>query len=165
MLQSVKRLQAEQGFTLVELLAVTLILMLVGGLLFSLLHFGINSYEKIKLEQQLREDADYLMSVVMMELYTNAPDALIADQNGFIMTGGEIIGDKAIYIEQGQLFIGNVSVEISSKLAANSVLQLSCASQQISSSCSSGLIDVTLVLEAEYGGKQHQLELISKLGF
>lgn len=165
MLQSVRRLQAEQGFTLVELLAVTLILMLVGGLLFSLLSFGINSYQKIKLEQQLREDADYLMSAIMMELYTNTPSALIADQNGFIMTGGEIAGDKAVYIEQGQLFIGNVSVEVSSRLATHSLLQLSCASQQTGSACSSGLIDVTLVLEDEYGGKQHQLELISKLGF
>lgn len=165
MIRFVKKITNEQGMTLIELIAVMSILSLVGGLVFSLIHFGTSSYEKIKIEQSLRDEADIIMSSIITELYTQAPEQMSENGNGFVMSGGALTDPKRIYISDGQLYIGDRVVEISAVLKDQSRLQLACAKEEAASRCSSGLINIKLELARVYGEQEYKLELESKFGF
>ncbi|MDO3412051.1 prepilin-type N-terminal cleavage/methylation domain-containing protein [Saccharibacillus sp. CPCC 101409] len=70
----VKLLRREDGVTLIELLAVLSILGMVLGIISATIFFGFRSYNRVGIENDLREQGDILMSAVITELYTFAPD-------------------------------------------------------------------------------------------
>ncbi|MBP2001571.1 prepilin-type N-terminal cleavage/methylation domain-containing protein [Paenibacillus shirakamiensis] len=72
----VKRRMKEEGFTLIELIAVLSLFGLVLGLIYSVLMFGFKSYTQIHVENALRDEADIVMSSVITELYTFGPDRI-----------------------------------------------------------------------------------------
>jgi len=55
----------EKGLTLMEVLAVLAITAIVLPVIYSVFHTGINLYNKIQIEGQLRDDADYAVSMMM----------------------------------------------------------------------------------------------------
>ncbi|WP_336052721.1 PilW family protein [Niallia taxi] len=55
----------EKGLTLVEVLAVLAITAIVLPVIYGVFHTGINLYNKIQVEGQLRDDADYAVSMMM----------------------------------------------------------------------------------------------------
>ncbi len=68
--------RSDRGFTLVELLTALTLLTVVLGMITSVAIFGFRSYHKIRIENDLREEGDLLVSSVITELYTFAPDRI-----------------------------------------------------------------------------------------
>lgn len=60
-----KILQNSNGLTLVEVLAAFTISTLVLGIIYGLLMAGYRTYEKVGIEQSLRDEADYVISKIM----------------------------------------------------------------------------------------------------
>ncbi|GFZ88316.1 hypothetical protein GCM10008018_38090 [Paenibacillus marchantiophytorum] len=168
----------EDGFSLIELIASLSILSLVMGSIYGVITFGFTSYNKVTVENSLRDEADILMSSVMTELYTFGPEYVsnIANENGIELTRtaplhNEIIPKKQIKINQSALFIANSTASngtgkidhLKSILLDGSSIQLDCGN---ASACRDGLIKVTLVLEQEDKKQiKHQLKLESRFGF
>lgn len=63
-------LKNERGLTLVELLAVFVILGIVSSLAYSVLMNGFKAYDRIEIESKLRDEADIIMAELISELYT-----------------------------------------------------------------------------------------------
>ena len=58
---------------MIELLVAVTIAAFVSGIVYSLFITGLNLYQKIQIEGQLREDADYIATMIMNELTANQP--------------------------------------------------------------------------------------------
>lgn len=71
----------EDGVTLFELLAVLAISGIVLSTVYGVFITGINLYKKIGIESQIKEEADYIVSNVLNELYAFSPDDAIFDEN------------------------------------------------------------------------------------
>lgn len=59
----------ERGITLVELLLAIVISTLVLGIAYGLLLMGMKTYEKVGIEQGLRDEADYVVAQIMQTFY------------------------------------------------------------------------------------------------
>lgn len=84
----VKYLHREKGFTIVELLASLTLLVIVLGLVSTVAVFGFRSYYKIKIEGDLRQEGDLLISSLITEFYTFAPDRVRSigeDRTGIVL--------------------------------------------------------------------------------
>lgn len=62
--------QKEQGVTLVELLAAITITTLIGLIAYSVLFSGFKTYERVKAEDTIRDEADVIMVQLISSLYT-----------------------------------------------------------------------------------------------
>ncbi len=67
---------SEQGFTVIELLVALSISMMIVGIIYGVFITGIKAYEKIGIEGQLRDEADYILSMVLNEIYELSPDTI-----------------------------------------------------------------------------------------
>ncbi|SDF21763.1 prepilin-type N-terminal cleavage/methylation domain-containing protein [Fontibacillus panacisegetis] len=182
MRESVKTKRSEQGYTLVELIAAITLVSLIAGVIFTAITFGINSYQKIQIENELRDEADLVMSTVINELYTFAPERIKRIDDGGNQ-GIELIsgigGTKKIYIQndgsssKGKLIIDTVEFEIRSNIIVDvsdipqaSNITLECSSTSMDpNECSTGMINIKLSLSQDQGGHTSQLTLDSKFGF
>lgn len=70
------RWRREDGVTLIELIAVLSIMGLVLGIISTTIFFGFRSYNRISVENDLRDQGDVIMSSIITELYTFAPDRI-----------------------------------------------------------------------------------------
>lgn len=68
-----KYLLNDRGFTLVEVLVTLAITGFVTSILYSVFLTGLNLFEKIEVEGQLRDDADYIATVILDKMYANSP--------------------------------------------------------------------------------------------
>lgn len=59
----------EKGFTLIELLATFTITIIVIPVIYGVFTSGIKIYDKIQIEGQLRDDADYAVTMLMNTFY------------------------------------------------------------------------------------------------
>lgn len=59
----------KRGFTLIELLVTLSLISIILPTLYGVLISGIQTYQKIQTEQQLRDDADYTSSRILNEVY------------------------------------------------------------------------------------------------
>ena len=66
----------ERGVTLVELLVTLALISLFGTIMYSVFLTGIKLYQKIEVEGQLREDADYIATAILNEMYSNSPKSV-----------------------------------------------------------------------------------------
>lgn len=60
----------EKGITLIELLATFMILMIVLPVIYGVFSSGLKLYNKIQIEGQLRDDADYAITMIMNTFYS-----------------------------------------------------------------------------------------------
>jgi prepilin-type N-terminal cleavage/methylation domain-containing protein len=175
----VDRFRKEQGLTLLELIVALTLFAMIIGIISGLTMFGVRSYHKIKIENSLRDEADIIMSSIISELYTFAPDTVgnIPDGNGILLTGSEN-GAAVIHkiaVMSGQLVIGgenavpvsnDTRTTVDSDLSRSKISFTSSAEQcSRSVACDTGLIDINLVLVQGYGGREYTMELQSKFGF
>ncbi|WP_409301970.1 type II secretion system protein J [Peribacillus sp. SCS-155] len=83
-----KLLSSNRGMTLIEVLLTLVIGAIVSGVIYSLFITGLNLYQKIQIEGQLRDDADYIATMILNELYTNDPTSvqpLSGDKQGIAL--------------------------------------------------------------------------------
>lgn len=66
----------EKGLTLLELLAAVTISFLIIGVMYNVFMSGIKTYQRIGIENELRSEADYMMTIVFNRLYEFAPDGI-----------------------------------------------------------------------------------------
>lgn len=171
----------EGGFTLVELIVALSLFTVAAGIISGITMLGLRSYHKISIENSLRDEGDLLMSAIITELYTFAPDKITptmiqnADKTQIIdsfITLERQDGTKSrIRIANGILTIAPPDVidppadtrtNIVSRLAQGSAITLEC---QNAVPCDSGLISIDLSLVQSYNGRDYPLELKSKFGF
>lgn len=63
----------QKGVTLVELLATLTIFSIVMAAIYGAWTFGVKAYNRTAIEGQLRDEADYIMTTIMNELYDLNP--------------------------------------------------------------------------------------------
>ncbi|MNC11747.1 hypothetical protein D3C76_72770 [compost metagenome] len=78
-------LRREQGFTLIELIAALSLFSLVAGLIYGVMMFGVQSYQRVTMENTLRDESDLLMSAIITEMYTFAPTAVYEDSSSIFL--------------------------------------------------------------------------------
>lgn len=177
----VNKLRSENGYTLVELIAAISLASIIAGIIFTTITFGVNSYQKIQIENELRDEADLVMSTVISELYTFSPKEIEkfddGDQHGIKLSSGPDI--RKLYIEKnsisstGTLYINGKEFDIRSNIVIDdldetktSSISIKCGSTSVyEGKCSTGMINIRLTLSQEQGGHIGQLTLDSKFGF
>ncbi|MGG1550667.1 prepilin-type N-terminal cleavage/methylation domain-containing protein [Paenibacillus ferrarius] len=180
----VKLWKEEKGLSLVELIAVLTVLSMVMGTIYAVISYGFTAYNKITVENSLRDEADTVMSAIMTEMYTVGPTTIasIPNVNGIKLVRKDLIdvsdsSNSEIYIEssgEGKTQVVMVEstlahpdperqvVEIKSDLNGSRI-QLECNGIL---SCNSGLIVVDLHLQqSDNKGVLHALNLKSRFGF
>ncbi|RTE01415.1 prepilin-type N-terminal cleavage/methylation domain-containing protein [Paenibacillus whitsoniae] len=182
----VKLWREDNGLSLIELIAVLTILSMVMGTIYGVITYGFTAYNKVTVENSLRDEADTVMSAIMTEMYTVGPTTIesIPNENGIQLTRKEITGNtitanSQIYLEapdaegletKTQVVMGDYTknpperniVEIKSDLNGSRI-QLECNGIV---SCNSGLIVVDLHLQqTDNKGVVHILNLKSRFGF
>lgn len=178
-------LRREQGLTLIELIAAVTLFSLVAILISSVMMFGIRSYQKVSIENKLRDEGDLLMSSVITKMYTFGPNAVTASETinpdskvretSIILNRNNDRGgiDKVqISIANGVLSFHDIpeptsssaievtNVDVTSRLGPESAIELECS---LTKPCESGLIHVKLQLISNEDGKEMKLE--SNFGF
>ncbi|WP_308637913.1 PulJ/GspJ family protein [Paenibacillus silvisoli] len=170
---------AEGGYTLIELIASLTLLSVVMGVIYASITFGLNTYNKVRIENSLRDEGDLLMSSIITELYRVGPSRITqSDASGLNQsirltlpkiaegdTGGtEDIEIRANDSAKSALYIGGHEIAIESEVVKNdSSITVSCSNKQ--TGCSSGMIEINLQLLQTYGGNNHTLKLQSRFGF
>ncbi|WP_171717127.1 PulJ/GspJ family protein [Paenibacillus phytohabitans] len=186
-------LRREQGFTLIELIAALSLFSLVSGLIYGVMMFGVQSYQRVTMENTLRDESDLLMSAIITEIYTFAPSTVRSGTNQTIFLQRDNINggtdEVEIGIAGGQLVINeipasnpgtpdpadslatpvpadtyNTRTSTDSKLGPASSITLECSANTIQP-CESGLLNINLSLVLQRGDNTRQLNLESKFGF
>jgi len=67
---SMKRLTNESGLTLIELLATLVITTMIGLVAYAVLHNGFKTYDRVKIETALRDEADVIMAELTRHMFT-----------------------------------------------------------------------------------------------
>ncbi|PLT30158.1 type IV pilus modification PilV family protein [Peribacillus deserti] len=68
-----KSLFSQRGITLIEVLITIVVSAIALTLIYSVFATGIKLYQKIEVEGQIRDDADYLAAMILNEMYTTPP--------------------------------------------------------------------------------------------
>ena len=71
----------ERGLTLIELLVGLAITSIIAASAYGVFTAGTKAYKRIGIENQLRSEADILMTTIFNELYAFAPDGLKIDES------------------------------------------------------------------------------------
>ncbi|TXK85383.1 prepilin-type N-terminal cleavage/methylation domain-containing protein [Paenibacillus sp. N3.4] len=182
--QFVRRMRDQNGFTLIELIASLSLLSLVMGTIYAVITFGFTSYNKVTVENALRDEADIIMSSVMTELYTLGPSTIksIPNQEGIELirqpldskitetTKSQIIINRESGSQKDILLIGGNPLDPTGQRAIHidanltgSTIRLECGGIQ---DCHSGLIVINLQLaQDDKKGISHTLNMQSRFGF
>lgn len=165
-------LRREQGLTLVELITAIALFAMVSALVYAVMSFGLRSYHAITAENKIRDEADLLMSAVITEMYTFAPETVSQTPDGILLKRSSSASgnnEETIEIRDGKLSIRSASpssadirTDITATLAADSEISLKCST---TTACSSGLLNIQLHLVSATGGKDFNLSLNSTFGF
>ncbi|WP_162463162.1 PulJ/GspJ family protein [Paenibacillus psychroresistens] len=179
----VKKLVGEKGFSVIELLAALTLFSLISGVIYATITFGFDAYYKVNIEGSLRDEGDLVMSTIISQLYEYAPDNVQILGNGVDNLNGVILNKnvyrngelrKVIKIANDALFINDLDSAASNTPnvnpfvikstidGLNSKITLDCNGI---TQCSSGIIQIKLVLTQTFKNKVQKLELDSKFGF
>lgn len=139
-------LSNEKGLSLMEILLAVTITTFISAVIYSLFITGLSLYQKIQIEGQLRDDADYIATMIMNELTTNQPK-YVTPLNEDEKTGvrlnveeektvdGYIIEDSKgtdpidIYFKDSQFVIDNNGTLTTLDLSASSFINLNEGNQ------------------------------------
>lgn len=188
----VNRLRRQDGFTLVEMIPTLLLVAMVMTMVYGVAHFGMRSYNQIKVENSLRDEGDILMSSIITELYTFSPDrvrqltvngkniGIRLERDPAITSGTGTIEALNIYMQAGSLYIGDLESISSSSTVTSIVLpkdQVRAVQSQLGDSSfiqiqsdgrtvyNSGIIQIKLALAQTVQGQSKSLVLESNFGF
>ena len=175
MKEFVRRVQSrEQGFTLIELIASLTVFAMIAGIISGLTMFGVRSYDKITIQNELRDEADLIMSAIITKLYTYAPDKVQNINGGIELSRSGRETKEAIIVEGNQMIISgngteqgtNSPLAVRSELGDSKVTAYTADGREctISSLCGSGTIEIDLVLKYK-GNSDNMLELKSRFGY
>jgi len=117
-----KLLENSRGITLVELLAALTISTLVLGIAYGLLMMGYKTYEKVGIEQSLRDEADYVVSRIMAKFYEGDISDIKNKCQGATSTFPET--DKNICIEIQKTVTSKIAKSENSKVGITSFNEL-----------------------------------------
>lgn len=99
----------EKGLTLVELLATLVILVFVGLIAYSVLFTGFRTYDRVKVETELRDEADLIMSQLIGELFVlkeSQIESKVFGPNDYYFIVEDDLGDKKDYgFKNGKLVV------------------------------------------------------------
>ena len=136
----------EKGLSLIEILLAVTITTFISGVIYSLFITGLSLYQKIQIEGQLRDDADYIATMIMNELTTNQPKYVTPlnedGKNGIRLNveeektvDGYIIEDSKgtepvdVYFKDSQFIIDNKGVLTTLDLSTSSFIDLNAGTQ------------------------------------
>lgn len=120
-----ERLVSNRGMTLIEVLLTLVISAIVSAVIYSTFITGLKLYQKIGIEGQLRDDADYVATLILNEMYNNPPNYTVEYKNTatgakgiemvryksknvnnyIIEDSNEIEQDLLIYFENGNFYL------------------------------------------------------------
>ena len=110
------KIRDQHGLTLVELLATLALMSVVITLAFSVLMNGIRAADNIQIETALRNEADYLMTSLIRELYVMKESEIIQSQlparnstNYYVQTN---TGEQTGFVNN-QVVVANTSQTVS----------------------------------------------------
>lgn len=176
----------DAGFTLIELIASITIFTVLVGLISVITFSGFREYHRITTENALRDEGDLIMSSIMTELYTFAPESIENSKEGIVLSRGQAgnLEQREIAIREGKLVIEEYSSKailaeeeeyISSTSATSiqsgldqSTIVAKTADERLCQNnayCETGLIYIKLVLQRQENDRDYSLELESKFGF
>lgn len=69
-----KHIRNNRGLTLVEVLLTLIITSIISTVIYSAFTTGLKLYQKIGIEGQLRDDADFIATMILNQLYQNSPN-------------------------------------------------------------------------------------------
>lgn len=169
----------QNGFTLIELLVTLAISAIVSTVIYSVFATGISLYQKIQLEGQLRDDADYIATMILNEMYDNSPKMVEVYENGSekgitltraadkkvdqYLVEEDAAGEKKIeiFFSEGKLYIKrqlpDETIEIETPSANidpdKSSITLGNVGRcnELNTKCTSGTIQLNLVLRSDEG--------------
>ena len=107
-----KILSSQRGVTLIEVLATLVIMAIVSGVIYSTFTTGLKLYQKIGIEGQLRDDADYVATMILNEMYDKPPHYVRNYSNA---------GAKGIYMVR--FTSKNVDEKIKYKITDSTVIE------------------------------------------
>lgn len=178
--------QQDKGFTLVELIASISVFTVLVGLVSVVTFSGFREYHRITVENSLRDEGDLIMSSIMTELYTFAPEYIENSEEGIVLTkeqagsleqreiairgGSLVIGEPATtsaLTEEEEYIYSNESTSVQAALD-HSVIVAKMADERLcqdNAYCESGIIYIQLILQRSENDRDYSLELESKFGF
>lgn len=183
-----KLVKNERGITLIELLATFVVMTIVMTVVYNVFANGIGVAKKIGIEGQLRDDADYVVTMMMNELAAGEFDEVRAcsdNPNCIELIDNQSLGFTEYYKDGETVYdiekkskdatttrielihneTGRSHFEIDGKIIdahgdfTGSTLLRTCSS----ASCSNGIINITLVVDSNT--LNNPLTLESKFGF
>lgn len=119
-----KHIKNQHGLTLLELIASLLLSVTIAILAFSLIFKGIQHYEHIKVVNNLRDEADYIMAELVKEIYTTKETEIIkapdknANINYFLIKKTNNSKETKSGFVTNQLFINDQKILIENKEVA-----------------------------------------------
>jgi prepilin-type N-terminal cleavage/methylation domain-containing protein len=76
-----KLLTSTRGMTLIEVLATLVIMSILSVVIYSVFVTGLKLYQKTGIEGQLRDDADYVATMILNEMYNSPPNYILNYEN------------------------------------------------------------------------------------
>lgn len=121
---TMQHLKNEKGLSLVELLATIVITVMIGMIGYAILFNGYKTYERVKVEAHLRDEADLIMAELINDLFTLKVSEIVKtylpqsnSTNYFIqLKEGKKVGfidGKILRKDGSQYIIHNESIKLS----------------------------------------------------
>lgn len=156
-------MQNERGLTLVEVLAVFVIGSIISVIGMQILMAGFKSYEHASAQTELRDEADYIMSKLINELYTVKTSEIkkkhlnSSNYDYYFEMDDKIIGfkDGNVLTEDGNLLLSSNDIQVVFK-------QTDSDEGTMIEEISDNQFKIILVLEKK--DTDHQLKLVSEIG-
>ncbi|HEY4601069.1 MAG TPA: prepilin-type N-terminal cleavage/methylation domain-containing protein [Cerasibacillus sp.] len=162
-------MQNERGLTLVEVLAVFVIGSIISVIGIQILMAGFKSYEHVTAQTELRDEADYIMSKLINELYTvktseikkkhlNSSD----NYEYYFEINDKIIGfkDGNVLTKDGNLLRSNHNIQVVFKQTESEETKSDVGT--MIEEISDNQFKITLVLQKK--DTDHRLKLVSEIG-
>ena len=161
-------MQNERGLTLVEVLAVFVIGSIISVIGMQILMAGFKSYEHASAQTELRDEADYIMSKLINELYTVKTSEIKkkhlnnSNNNYYFEMDDKIIGfkDGNVLTEDGNLLRSNHNIQVVFKQTESEETKSDVGT--MIEEISDNQFKIILVLEKK--DTDHQLKLVSEIG-
>lgn len=110
-----KQWNSERGLSLPEVLATFTIMSIIGLILFGILFSGIKTYDRVKAEEMLRDEADIIIAHLIRDFYTVKESEITEKHlhaNDSISYYIELDGNRVLGFVNGEVYTtnGNLSV-------------------------------------------------------